>query len=242
MTVQPPDAARFARISQQLFAGDDPRTVLQTAVDTAVETIEPCDYAGISLRHGKGLIDTPVMTDAIVLTADNLQYELGEGPCLDAIYRDGTDVIDDLRNEQRWPKWAPAAADLGLRGVLSVRLETSERIVGGLNLYSARPYAYTENDVLTGHIYAMHASTAIHQSQDKDGLRLALNTRHEIGMAQGLLMGYFDIDPDGAFQLLRRMSSVHNVKLRELAAAVVDYRGRIGQLPWLDQDARDGKD
>jgi GAF domain-containing protein len=228
-------AARFAKLSQDLFAGDTPEAVLRAVVDLAVETIEPCDFAGISLRHGGGLVDTPALTDPIVAMADTLQYTLKQGPCLDTIYKQSVYVIEDLESEDRWPQWSPAAAELGLRGVLSVRLESSDRIVGGLNLYSARRYAYTDDDVITAHVYAMHAATAIRQSQDKDGLRTALSTRHHIGIAQGLLMAHFDIAADTAFQVLRRISSHHNIKLREVALTVIDYRGRMHELPWFER-------
>ncbi|GAA4360631.1 GAF and ANTAR domain-containing protein [Angustibacter luteus] len=233
MSAKPQDAHAFAKVSQQLLAGDDPQAVLRAVVDLAVHTIGPCDYAGISLRHGGGLVDTPAMTDPIVGEADSLQYQLGQGPCLDALSLAESYVIQDLHVEDRWPRWAPGAAALGLRSVLSVRLQTADRVVGGLNLYSAKPYAFTEDDVVTGHIYAIHASTAIRQTQDKHGLRIALTTRHQIGIAQGLLMAHYDIDEDAAFEVLRRISSHHNVKLRDVAAAVQDHRGRMRELAWL---------
>jgi hypothetical protein len=62
-----------------------------------------------------------------------------------------------------------------------------------------------------------------------------LSTRHHIGIAQGLLMAHFDIAADTAFQVLRRISSHHNIKLREVALTVIDYRGRMNELPWFER-------
>jgi GAF domain-containing protein len=230
--VIPLDAEVFAKLSQRLLAGQDAPTVLRDVVELAVQTIEPCDFAGISMRYGRSQVGTAAMTDPVVARADTLQYTLGEGPCLDALYIDDVYVIEDLQVEDRWPNWAPAAAELGLASVLSVRLETPDRVVGGLNLYSAQPYGYREDDVVTAQVYAMHAGSAIRQTQDKDGLRVALSTRHQIGIAQGLLMARYEVPPETAFQVLRRISSHENVKIRVVAAAVMEHQGRLGDLPW----------
>lgn len=54
-----------------------------------------------------------------------------------------------------------------------------------------------------------------------ENLRTALESRHEIGVALGLLMGRFQISEEQAFRYLSRCSQQSNVKLRELAAQTV---------------------
>ncbi len=229
----PDDVVQFAQITRRLLAQQDTAAALQAVVDLAVDTIDACDFAGVTMRHKDHHVDTPAMTDPVVGEADSLQYELREGPCLDALYVDDMYLIEDIATENRWPRWAPAAAELGLRSSLSVRLQTDSRLVGGLNMYSTRPRAFGQDDVMTAHIYALHASDAILQAQDKDGLRIALNTRHTIGVAQGLLMASLDIDQDRAFQVMRRVSQHNNIKLRALAEEIVARRGRLQDLPML---------
>lgn len=230
--MSPLDATRFAHLTQRLLADDDAQATLQRVVDLAVKTIDSCDYAGVSIRHGRSELDTPAWTDEIAIRSDQLQYELGEGPCVDAVWVDDLYVVDDLRSETRWPHWAPAAVDLGLRSVLSIRLSTEATVVGGLNLYARDVAAYDEDDVLTAHVYALHASSAIRQTQQSDGLRVALRTRHLIGMAQGVLIARLGLDEEQAFQFLRRLSQDHNVKLRDVATTVVAHRGSLAELAW----------
>jgi GAF domain-containing protein len=220
-----PDAGRFARISRELMADPTPEVILQKVVDLAVETVDGCDFAGLSLRRGTGRVETPAASDPIVLRADELQYELDEGPCLDAIRVVDTFVIGDTSTERRWTRWAPHAADLGLRAVLSVPLATDLNVSGGLNLYSRTPNAYDEVAVDTARIYATHASTAIAHITEVEGLRTAMQTRHVIGMAQGMLMLRYGLNEEAAFQFLRRSSQDTNIKLRDVAAQVIaDFR------------------
>ena len=55
-------------------------------------------------------------------------------------------------------------------------------------------------------------------------LRAAVDSRHVIGMAQGIAMERFGIDQQQSFDLLRRLSSTSNVKLRDVAVQVVETR------------------
>ncbi len=224
-------ALRFAEISQALHAEPAPEQTLQRVVDLARETVPGCDRVGISLRHPDGRVDTPASTGPLVDRLDALQYELGEGPCLDAIWVDDTYVIEDMRTETRWPRWAPRAAELGVRSILSVRLATRTDLVGGLNLYSDSVQAYDEDSILMAHIYATHASTALAASSEAEGLRTALQTRHLIGVAQGLLMQRYGLSQETSFTVLRRYSQDANQKLREVAADLVAEFERTGRLP-----------
>jgi hypothetical protein len=61
---------------------------VQRSVLLATELIPNCDYAGISMVHRNRTIDTPAATDELVKRGDELQYTLGEGPCLALGHRD----------------------------------------------------------------------------------------------------------------------------------------------------------
>ncbi|MFD1858440.1 ANTAR domain-containing protein [Aeromicrobium camelliae] len=133
-------------------------------------------------------------------------------------------VSDDISVDERWPAWGPAVAELGIRSVVSVRLETPERRYGSRNLFSEHPKAFDDDDLAVAAIFARHASVAVASAQSEEGLRIAIDARKLIGQAQGILMERFDIDADRAFDVLRRYSQHHNRKLREVAEWVVTYR------------------
>jgi hypothetical protein len=223
------DAAAFARLSQELLALPEVEHTLREVVDLAVETIDGCDFAGITMRHGDK-VETPAASDPLVDLLDGWQYELDEGPCLDAVFVDDVYVIEDMNSEDRWPNWAPKAVGLGVQSVLSVRLATQKDVVGSLNLYSRAPLAYDEDQILTASIYAAHAANAIAATGQIGGLNTALQTRHKIGIAQGLLMQRYQLDEDQAFQFLRRISQDANVKLHNVATKVINEATRDGHL------------
>lgn len=221
MLKDPSLAWRLAEIARELATQSSRQLTLQRVVDRAVETIPGCEFAGVSVRRGRGVVETPAATDPLVEVVDSLQYQLGEGPCLSAIWVDETYVISDMTTEARWPRWATQASRLGIRSVLSVRLATPADVIGGLNLYSSQLNSYTENSIDVAHMYALHAATALEVSSEVDGLRSALQSRHTIGIAQGILMKRYNLDVDGSFALLKRLSQDENRKLRDVAAQIV---------------------
>jgi GAF domain-containing protein len=223
------DAAAFARVTRDLLAEPKLDLTLQRVVDLAVQTIPGCDFAGISLRHGDK-VETPAATAPLVDQLDQAQYDLQEGPCLDAIWVEDIYRINDTSHEDRWPNWAPKAAAAGIRSTLSVRLATEKDIVGGLNMYSTRVSGFDDEAIVTAHIYATHASSALAMVREVDGLQTALHTRHAIGVAQGLLMYRYGLDQESSFQVMRRLSSHQNLKLRDIAARVLKEFSDTGTL------------
>lgn len=224
MGTHQPDFLTFAHLSQELLGESSVRT-LQMVVDLAVETVPGCDYAGVTMkRHGS--LETPAASDPLVNTLDELQYRLGEGPCIDAVRIQDTYVITDTRTETRWPKWAPRASEHGVGSVLSIRLETPRHVVGGLNMYSRAVAGFDDESQLVGHAYAMHAGVAIAATSEIENLSLGLRARHLIGMAQGMLMLRYGLSEQQAFQFLARSSQQENIKLREIAQRVTDELAR----------------
>jgi GAF domain-containing protein len=184
--------------------------------------------SGILLVQARGRLRTAAGTSDDVDKAHMLQGELGEGPCLDAARGGaGTYVTGDATNDPRWPAWGPRVAELGYRSVVSVRLHAGDRTYGSLNAYSASPDDFTPDDVEVMEYLGAHASAAIAASMTANDLTSALETRTLIGQAQGVLMAVYDLDSEGAFQYLRRLSMDGNTRLRDVAAEVVAQRHEL---------------
>jgi GAF domain-containing protein len=221
-------AANFARISRELLTEPEEGTTLRRVVDGAVEIIAAGDFCGISLRRKGGAVETPASTDPMVDECDALQYELGEGPCLDAISVEELYLIEDTRADIRWPNWAPRVAAKGVSSIMSVRLTTDAETLGSLNVYARKPYAFGPDDIDLAVVYAAHAATALTAARLVTGLSTALQTRHMIGVAQGIIMQRYGVSLERSFQVMRRYSSHANVKLRDVAELVVDSGGVPG--------------
>jgi GAF domain-containing protein len=217
-----PSPRDFAGIAQALLVFSTDLSTVQRVVDMAVQTVAGCHYAGVSLRHGNGRVDTPACTDDLVARADGLQYELQEGPCLDAIRADELYVVEDLAHDRRWPRWGPQAAELGFTSIVSVRLSTAREVVGALNLYSRDLAAFDDDAVQVAYVYAAHAANALWANQEVEGLRTAMRSRHLIGMAQGVLMERHGLTEESSFEVLRRYSQIHNIKLRQVAVELLE--------------------
>lgn len=222
----------FAEMALNLHA--EPTT--ERTVDRIVEYAKiatNCDESGIMLVHARNRIETAAATSKRVGESHNLQILHDQGPCLDAIEQTGSFLANNTATDARWPKWGPAVAELGLLSALSVGLETKDRRYGSLNLYADQVYAFGADDLAVAEIFARHASVALAAAHNEAGLQLAVDARKLIGQAQGILMERFDIDPDRAFDVLRRFSQAHNIKLKEVALQVVQGR----QLPAIGSDA-----
>jgi GAF domain-containing protein len=195
---------------------------LDRAVLLAVDLIDGCDFAGISIAHRNGVIDTPASTDAVVRRGDQLQYTYREGPCLDAIWQEETIQVPQLADERRWPTWAPqVVAELGIRSMLCLQLFTSARSLGALNLYSTTPAAFDAEDVRTATSLAANIAVAVAAAQGADDVRLASLDRIIVGQAQGILMERFALAPDRAFHVLSQVAGDQRVPLQQVASDLV---------------------
>jgi GAF domain-containing protein len=216
-------ATLFAELSEELSSTPDGPLTFQRVVDRAVEVVPGCDHCGLHLRKRRGKAESAAATDDIAAEADRLQDELQDGPCVDAAFQDENFVVHDLRADGRWPKWSERAAALGIRSSMSVRLTASDETIGALNFYSDRPDTFGgDQDIAM--IFSSHAAAAMANARLVSGLRNAMDSRHTIGIAQGVLAVRYGISYERAFQVLHRYSNDHNIKLRDLAETVLQTR------------------
>lgn len=216
-------AVALAEKSRLLAAESDIDEALRIIVALATDSVT-CESASITLRLAGGRFHTLAPTDERVREADRLQYELNEGPCVAASFVNGMYLVDDLGGDARWPNWGPRAAALGMHSILSVHLYTTKLSVGALNLYGRRDHRYTDFDVELAQLVAAHASTALARLRIEQDLWAAVDSRHLIGQAQGILMNRFSLTGEQAFAVLQRHSRDANIKLRDVAEMLIQTR------------------
>lgn len=227
-------ARLFVGIARHLHAEDDPARAREQITLAAVATVPGCEHAAVSLVRRNGSITTDAATDELPALVDALQYETGQGPCLEALEHDRLYRSDDLAAETRWPGFArPAAERTGVRSMLSYRLYLDDEVHGALNLYSRRPRAFDDHAVTVGAILAGHATLALSHSRDRQQRRHlseALASNRDIGVAIGILMASRGLSRDQAFDVLRDTSQWLNTKLRDVAEEVT-HTGRLPSTP-----------
>ncbi|HVE93821.1 MAG TPA: GAF and ANTAR domain-containing protein [Acidimicrobiales bacterium] len=94
--------------------------------------------AGIMLMSGDIPRGPVCTTNSVSALIEQLQYDLGEGPCMDA-YAGGHPILEpDLADPAvaRWPAFAGPAVDAGARAVFGFPLQVGSVRLGALNLYS----------------------------------------------------------------------------------------------------------
>ena len=207
---------------------------LDTIIEWVRHAVASTD-AGIFLLRAKGKVETAAPTSPQVSKSHDLQVELDEGPCIEVIRNDTVNgfVIADTATDERFPRWGPAAAELGLTSVISVVLDTPQKRFGSLNVYSSEPHAFDRHDLDVIDIFSRRAARALAVVEDNIGMAAALDTRKLIGQAEGILMEHFDLDEERAFEFLVRQSQSENIKLRVIAERIVTRR-RDESLSYLN--------
>lgn len=195
----------------------------------AQKTIPHMEHVGLSVRHRDGTVVTKAVTDDFVRQMDELQYEVEEGPCLQALDAEEVVIADRLSAERRWPQYLPRAAAEGLRSQIGVRLHLDGTTLGGLNLYSTSSDRVNPDTARLALMFATHAALALERATIEHNLHQALSTRTRIGQAIGIVMERYQLDEQRAFSYLVRMSQDRNVKLREIAGELVaESLGAVG--------------
>ncbi|SNS14278.1 GAF domain-containing protein [Geodermatophilus saharensis] len=221
---------RLAAIARELVNEPDMQHTLQRVVEAAAQHLDGEVWASVSLVRERREVETPATSDDRAARADLLQYELEQGPCLDAIWEQETFQIDDMTADERYPRWTRAVSEgTGIRSSLSLQLFTDadERSLGALNLYSPRPGAFDPETRAEALAFAAQAAVALRSAQIEEHLRSGMVTRNLIGMAQGILIERLKLTPDQAFAVLSRLSMETNTKLREVARRLVE----TGEIP-----------
>lgn len=224
-------AQTLSDLARSLEAEDDTAVMLDDLVAAAVAQIPGVDEGSISVVVARRDVSSQSPSSDLPRRVDALQTETGEGPCLDAVYKERVVSVPDMASETRWPKFAHQAAEAGAGSMLSFRLWVEGDNLGALNLYGHEPHAFTEESEHIGLLFVSHAAVAMAGAQKHDQMVASQATRDLIGQAKGILMERYKIDAQKAFTLLVRASQQSNTKLRDLATELADT-GHITGVTW----------
>jgi hypothetical protein len=132
---------RLIVVVRQLHDEPETRAAMEAAAQLALDNVEGCDSAAISLVRRNGRIETLGATDAVGSIGDMLQFALGEGPCLDAAWDQVVVQSADLRRDERWPAWGiRMSRDYGAGSAVCLPMFTHADHVGVLTMYARDPH------------------------------------------------------------------------------------------------------
>ena len=222
-------------LSRVVLADRPLEDVLTEVVTIASGGIPGAESTSITLIRGEQPF-TAAHAGDMALAADEMQYQHGYGPCMDA-GRGGVVLrVDDMTTETRWPDYAAKVADYGVRSSLSVPLPFQGSSIGALNVYSSEVGAFTSEEALTAGVEVAEAVAVAIVNADAHArmvdqahnMRLAMESRAVIEQAKGVLMAQRRLDAEAAFEVLREASQRYNRKLRDIAAGIVRSAGEGG--------------
>ena len=215
-------------LSRVVLAARTLDDVLTEVTVIARDGIPGAESTSITMIRGDRAF-TAAHAGEMALAADEMQYERGYGPCMDA-GRGGVVLrVDDMRTETRWPDYTQRVREVGVRSSLSVPLPYQGTSIGALNIYSGKPAAFASPESLEGGlevaeaiaVAVVNADAHARLTEQARNMRLAMDSRAVIEQAKGVLMAQRHIDSDQAFEILRDASQRYNRKLRDIAHGVV---------------------
>lgn len=200
----------------------DRQSALRDLNVMTVSMVPGAEAAGITLVDSDGGIDTVGATDDIPLLLDDAQREAGEGPCLSSAWEQHTILIDDLWEDRRWLVFRLRALRRSpIRSIMSFKLFEHSKQFAALNLYAEPRQAFSVESVELGLVLAAHTTLAWHGLHREQQFESALASRDVIGQAKGVLMERMRIDAVQAFDVLKKLSQDHNIRLAEVARRIV---------------------
>lgn len=200
---------------------------LQQMATIASRMLPDHPAAGITLRRGADTT-TVVSEGPRSMQIDNIQYDEGNGPCLEAITTAAPVSVPDTTIEQRWGDYPVRIVAAGVGSVYSEPLLAEGVAIGALNLYSPHHNGFDASARYAIALTGRHASmvltavtTAVHAAALTTQLREALASRSVIDQALGMLMGQRRCGRAAAFAVMRKASQDRNIKIGDLAAEIV---------------------
>jgi hypothetical protein len=192
--------------------------------------------AGLVLMSGGQSLDFIGVSDGVSEAIEQMEYTLGEGPCVSA-FRTQTPVFDaDLADEGtvRWPQFRRGALAAGIHAAFGFPLLIERICIGALNLYHDQPGALTEDQIANALVVAKFASRSVlaWQADAPPGtlawqLERAPNHKVEIHQATGRISVQAGVSLDDALVLLRAYAFSHDRPIIDVAADVAAGRLRL---------------
>lgn len=218
----------FVALATSLADGAD---VVDLLSGLAEDTTRLLDVAstGLLLADHRGLLHVVAASSEATRSLEVFQVQRSQGPCLDC-YRSGKPVtVADLGAEaDRWPHFAAAAAEAGFASVHAVPMRLRDQVLGTVGLFGTTVGALGEDDLRLGQALAYVAAVALVQEKaaaDRDlinaQLQTALDSRVVLEQAKGVLAQRGGLDMDASFSVLRGYARDHNLRLTDVARAVV---------------------
>lgn len=229
------------------------RTAMQELADLRAEDVDlastvlravPLTGAAVSTLGGILGQETVASTDDLAARIDELQFDLGEGPCWDVVAH-GEPVFEpeiQTRPRHQWPAFMEAVRREPIGSLFAFPLSIGTLNIGALDLYSSEPA--TLSDEHTRQVAAMADMISRHVM--RRALRIAgeheraesAHGRRAVHQATGFVIAQLELSPEDAHLLIQGQALAQGRSMSEVARDIIDRRliftrnqGRIEEEP-----------
>jgi GAF domain-containing protein len=194
------------------------------------------DGAGIMLMSGEIPRGSLCSTNAVSELIEELQYTLGEGPCVDAYQENQVVTEPDLADPvtRRWVAFAPPALDAGVRAVFGFPMRSGTVRLGALNLYRERPGRLTDDQHADALVLADLAARWVLETQAGAApemvareLEAGADFHFAVHNAAGIVSVQLSISVSEALIRLRAYAFSNSAMLADVAQDVIAHRLRL---------------
>ena len=231
-------ARTLVELADTLVADFDVVELLTRLADRCVDVLDVAT-AGLMLVGPDGDLRVMASSSEAMRVLELFELQAREGPCLDC-YRSGKPVMssDLARVDHRWPRFAAEALAGGFRSVHALPMRLRGTVIGALNLFRLEPGEMRPAEVDAAQALADVATIAILQHRASleaqvvnQQLAHALNSRIVIEQAKGMVAERQDLSMEQAFYALRKHARDHNLRLVDVAEAVISGSLAAPALP-----------
>lgn len=203
---------------------------------TAAARTVPASGVGVSVMSEEGMRGVAAVSDPASETLEELQFALGEGPCIDAFASRRVVLEPDLGNgaSARWLAYAPAAHAQGVGAVFAFPLQVGAARLGVMDVYRHSPGPLSGESLAQALTFAEVAVETLLDAQGRavvgeaaEGLDRALDSHYVIYQAQGMTMVDLGVPLADALARMRAHAYAHDRPLQDVARDIVAGRLRL---------------
>ena len=222
---------RVAEILSAVLSESQDGMAMPTCLASMCARALPVSGVGLALMTDDGPAGTVAATDGSALELEELQFSLGEGPCVDASHSGRPVLQPDLGRtaRERWPVFAAGAAAAGLAAVFAFPLQVGAIRVGVLDLYRTTAGILHDDDLADALCFADAATALLLHLQAQDagvglpvGPLAVLDDRAEVHQATGVVSVQAAVSLQDALHLLRARAYADQRPIGTLARDVLD--------------------
>lgn len=192
--------------------------------------------AGLMVMSGDMSLGAIATSDHVSAVIEDLQFALGEGPCIDSYHEGRPILVPDLSDPAvgRWISFAPAAIEAGAAAIFAFPLQVGNARLGALNLYADRPRSLTVEQHADAIVVAGLAAQMLLMVQAKappgvlaHELSDGANLQYVVHQASGMVAAQLEVSVTQALIRLRGHAFGEGRPLKDVARDVVERRLRF---------------